>query len=308
MVRTIIGGVTGAIGAVSSAMRSGQPVRWQNVVGAAVGGAAGAFVGSMMDKIPGSSVWMAGARNAVEGFVDGAVTSFVSGALTVATDKESGLTMRDVLVDTAVSGVMGAGIGFASGVGFAAAQRGASRLLSGGGRSSAPDVDTPSSTSNRGPMQDAPDPPSTGSSARSTSSSGSRSSTEQLEELGELVAMGQAAATRTNTPDVDVDVPTTNHRSVEEMAAAIPNADRVGSGQKPDAYHRGASFIPEEQLASGQTFPHTSGDGSQGTLLQTNGGMNGKTGIFEYLMNQAGEIVHQRFIPGGEINGIINFG
>jgi filamentous hemagglutinin len=31
--------------------------------------------------------------------------------------------------------------------------------------------------------------------------------------------------------------------------------------------------------------------------------MNGKAGIFEYMINKAGQVIHQRFIENGVITG-----
>lgn len=86
-------------------------------------------------------------------------------------------------------------------------------------------------------------------------------------------------------------------------ANEIVNADRVGSGLKSDPYHRAASFVPEEQLANGRTFEFTNGDGRKMTMLQTEGEVNGKTGIFEYILNPDGQVEHQLFKPGAGIIG-----
>jgi hypothetical protein len=88
--------------------------------------------------------------------------------------------------------------------------------------------------------------------------------------------------------------------SPSELADQIPSADRVSSGLKADAYHRGASFVSPDQLAAGQTYALKNGN----TLLQTVGGMNGKTGVFEYIVDDLGQVTHQMFKPGGTINGI----
>ena len=89
-------------------------------------------------------------------------------------------------------------------------------------------------------------------------------------------------------------------------AQQIVNAERIGSGLKPDATHRAASFVELEQLEAGQAYTFRGGDGVQRVLLQTPGELNDKAGIFEYILDPSGYVTHQRFINGGMMTGFPN--
>jgi len=91
-----------------------------------------------------------------------------------------------------------------------------------------------------------------------------------------------------------------------KIADMITNAERIGSATKADLYHRAASYLTTEQLAMGQTFNIVGADKASYTLLQVAGELNGKSGVFEYIMNSSGEVTHQLFKIGGIINGIPN--
>ncbi|WP_245863939.1 RHS repeat domain-containing protein [Paenibacillus donghaensis] len=92
-----------------------------------------------------------------------------------------------------------------------------------------------------------------------------------------------------------------------EAAAKIIKAERVGSAlNKSDPGHRAASYLSEKVLAMGQTFVIKGGDEIERTLLQVKGELNGKSGIYEYILTQEGKVTHQRFIVKGKITGQSN--
>ncbi|MCH5517375.1 hypothetical protein QPL90_25435, partial [Pseudomonas syringae pv. syringae] len=95
-------------------------------------------------------------------------------------------------------------------------------------------------------------------------------------------------------------------KDISSVVDKILSANRIGSGLKDDMSHIAASYLTKEQLAAGTVFTLTGNDGVERTLLQASGGLNGKSGIYEYILDPTGNVTHQRFIENGLINGIPN--
>ena len=96
----------------------------------------------------------------------------------------------------------------------------------------------------------------------------------------------------------------------EKKKSNILEAKSVGSAEKQDPYHKVADskLIKQEILNSDNTkiFDITGRDGNHYTLIQGEGTVNGKVGIFEYIVNDANEITHQVFVEGGKVTGTPN--
>jgi hypothetical protein len=100
----------------------------------------------------------------------------------------------------------------------------------------------------------------------------------------------------------DIAEKTSKALNPSEVANNIANAERTGSALKGDIYHRAASYLSESQLSKGTVYNL----GNNNTLLQVKGTLNGKKGVFEYILNKYGQVTHQLFKEGGIINGIPN--
>jgi hypothetical protein len=85
----------------------------------------------------------------------------------------------------------------------------------------------------------------------------------------------------------------------------IEGAPATGSALKSDAEHRAASFVTDT-AGEGQHTTIVGGDQVPRNLTQVEGEMNGRSGIFEWIVDEKGNLTHQRFIPGGVRTGFPN--
>jgi hypothetical protein len=88
-------------------------------------------------------------------------------------------------------------------------------------------------------------------------------------------------------------------------ADEIANARPVGSALREDIQHQGA-FWAQPFAENGKVFTIRGGDNKLYTLTQVEGEFNGQKGVYEWIVNQAGELTHQRFILDGVITGFAN--
>ncbi len=94
-------------------------------------------------------------------------------------------------------------------------------------------------------------------------------------------------------------------KTAPELASGM---ERTGTAlTRSDAFHRSVSWVVDNPAA--QRFAIKGGDGVPRELYQLPGEVNGKSGVFEWIIDRSGSnpvINHQRFIPGGSINGVPN--
>jgi hypothetical protein len=121
-----------------------------------------------------------------------------------------------------------------------------------------------------------------------------------------VAAVTVAAATVYVTAVTSVTPTAAGVKATAALAERILTGERIGMGLKADAGHRAASFVTREQLEAGRVFIIKGGDGVERTLLQTEGVFNGRSGIYEYILDSSGNVTHQRFVESGTITGCPN--
>ena len=82
----------------------------------------------------------------------------------------------------------------------------------------------------------------------------------------------------------------------------IVESKRSGSALKTDSHH---SFndIVDNYAGKSQRFEIKGGDKKTRSLYQIEGSLNGKKGIFEWILDPEKGVTHRRFIPNGKITG-----
>lgn len=90
-------------------------------------------------------------------------------------------------------------------------------------------------------------------------------------------------------------------RDASDAANLILNAERKSTAAtKTDQYHYAATFLSKEQMSSGKVYAI---DDGKSILLQVEGGLNGKNGIFEYILESDGKVSHQSFKESAGYSG-----
>lgn len=84
---------------------------------------------------------------------------------------------------------------------------------------------------------------------------------------------------------------------------------RIGSANKTDPTHRFNDIIDNYAGYASKFDIPTKGPGGEvvrtSELRQIEGSLNGKDGVFEWIIDQ-GNVTHRRFIPGGKVTGFPN--
>jgi len=84
---------------------------------------------------------------------------------------------------------------------------------------------------------------------------------------------------------------------------------RVGSALKSDPHHAFPDLVDNFATDAQRFTIPTRGPGGQvvrqSELLQVEGSLSGRQGVFEWIVDQ-GQITHRRFIPGGRVTGSPN--
>jgi RHS repeat-associated protein len=95
-------------------------------------------------------------------------------------------------------------------------------------------------------------------------------------------------------------------RAAFEIGTMLKSSTPVKAALKSDIYHRAPTFVRDEAADIGDKFMQINKDGTQYFIVQMKGVVNNVEGVFEYGIDHIGDLTHQRFKPGGLINGILN--
>ena len=90
-------------------------------------------------------------------------------------------------------------------------------------------------------------------------------------------------------------------------SAPVSSLRRSPEALKSDVYHRSTSFVVDDPAAI--YSPVRGGDGVNRWVGQVPGGVNGKSGVFEWMVDFSGRegvVTHQTFIPGAKVSGVPN--
>jgi hypothetical protein len=90
---------------------------------------------------------------------------------------------------------------------------------------------------------------------------------------------------------------------------AVLGSSRTGSATKVDPLHSFPNMVDNYVGGATKFSIPTKGLGGtvvrQSDLYQLEGSLNGKQGVFEWIVDQ-GQVTHRRFIPNGQVTGFPN--
>lgn len=94
-----------------------------------------------------------------------------------------------------------------------------------------------------------------------------------------------------------------------KAARGLSGVERAGSALKADLNHAFPDVVDNFARDGTRFSIPTRGPGGQvvrnSELFQVEGSLNGKDGVFEWIVDQ-GSMTHRRFIPGGTVTGFPN--
>ena len=129
-----------------------------------------------------------------------------------------------------------------------------------------------------------------------------------LSALGVIPFVGEVADTAklAKIADKTVDAAKATKKIQKTIKNPIVHANRVGSAKKIDKYHNFSNIV-DNYANNAKKFKLKGGDGKIRTLYQAKGSLNGKDGVFEWILDKNKGVTHRRFIEGAKITGKPNF-
>lgn len=127
-----------------------------------------------------------------------------------------------------------------------------------------------------------------------------------LDTLGVIPVLGEIADTVkiAKVADKAVDAAKVANRSSKgrKISNSIIKNGRVGKATKTDIHHAFPNII-DNYAGKAKKFSIKGGDGKIRKLYQIQGSLNGKSGVFEWILDNEKGVTHRRFIPNGKITG-----
>ena len=121
-----------------------------------------------------------------------------------------------------------------------------------------------------------------------------------LDAAGIIPILGEGTDTARLARMTNNDIDAT--RATKKVTNPIVRSSRVGKATKLDAHHAFPDII-DNYAGKAKTFSLKGADGKKRKLYQIKGSLNGKNGIFEWILDKEKGVTHRRFIPNGKITG-----